>query len=71
MNKSAQPDEDVDWSQATPGVDYLCFDLYTLYKNAESEKNLHYRNFSSHSEARLDLSGGQFKLNFNLDGELA
>jgi hypothetical protein len=27
MNKSAQPDEDVDWSQATPGVDYLCFDL--------------------------------------------
>ncbi|WP_449074582.1 hypothetical protein [Ruminococcus sp.] len=27
--------------------------------------------FRSHSEARLDLSGGQFKLNFNLDGELA
>lgn len=47
MNKSAQPDENVDWSQATPGVDYLCFDL--LYENAESEKNLHYRNFSSHS----------------------
>lgn len=28
MNKSAQPDEDADWSQATPGVDCLCFDLY-------------------------------------------
>ena len=28
MNKAAQPDEDVEWSQATPGVDYLCFDLY-------------------------------------------
>ena len=40
MNKSAQPDEDVDWSQATPGVDYLL--LWPLYKNTESEKNLHY-----------------------------
>ena len=33
MNKSAQPDEDVDWSQATPGVDYLCFDLYMRMRN--------------------------------------
>ncbi len=33
MNKSAQPDEDVDWSQATPGVDYLCFDLYMRMHN--------------------------------------
>ncbi len=33
MNKSAQPDEDVDWSQATPGVDYLCFDLYMRMQN--------------------------------------
>lgn len=33
MNKSAQPDEDVDWSQATPGVDYLCFDLYMRIQN--------------------------------------
>ncbi len=29
----AQPDEDVDWSQATPGVDYLCFDLYMRMQN--------------------------------------
>lgn len=33
MNKSAQPDEDADWSQATPGVDYLCFDLYMRMQN--------------------------------------
>lgn len=33
MNKSAQPNEDVDWSQATPGVDYLCFDLYMRMQN--------------------------------------
>ncbi|WP_294657960.1 hypothetical protein [uncultured Ruminococcus sp.] len=33
MNKSAQPDEDADWSQATPGVDYLCFDLYMRIQN--------------------------------------
>ena len=33
MNKSAQPDEDADWSQATPGVDYLCFDLYMRMHN--------------------------------------
>ena len=33
MNKSAQPDEDADWSQATPGVDYLCFDLYMRVQN--------------------------------------
>lgn len=33
MNKSAQPDEDVYWSQATPGVDYLCFDLYMRMRN--------------------------------------
>ncbi len=33
MNKSAQPDEDVDWSQATPGVDYPCFDLYMRMQN--------------------------------------
>lgn len=33
MNKSAQPNEDVDWSQATPGVDYLCFDLYMRMRN--------------------------------------
>lgn len=33
MNKSAQPDEYVDWSQATPGVDYLCFDLYMRMRN--------------------------------------
>ena len=33
MNKSAQPDEDVDWSQATPGVDYLCFELYMRMRN--------------------------------------
>lgn len=33
MNKSAQPDEDADWSQATPGVDYLCFDLYMRMRN--------------------------------------
>lgn len=33
MNKLAQPDEDVDWSQATPGVDYLCFDLYVRMQN--------------------------------------
>lgn len=33
MNKSAQPDEDVYWSQATPGVDYLCFDLYMRMQN--------------------------------------
>lgn len=33
MNKSAQPDEDVDWSQATPSVDYLCFDLYMRMQN--------------------------------------
>lgn len=33
MNKSAQPDEDVDWSQATPDVDYLCFDLYMRIQN--------------------------------------
>lgn len=33
MNKSAQPDEDVDWSHATPGVDYLCFDLYIRMQN--------------------------------------
>lgn len=33
MNKSAQPDEDVDWSQATSGVDYLCFDLYMRMQN--------------------------------------
>ncbi len=29
----AQPDKDVDWSQATPGVDYLCFDLYMRMQN--------------------------------------
>lgn len=29
----AQPDEDVDWSQAAPGVDYLCFDLYMRMQN--------------------------------------
>ena len=33
MNKSAQPDEDADWSQATPGVDCLCFDLYMRMQN--------------------------------------
>jgi len=33
MNKSAQPDEDADWSQATPGVYYLCFDLYIRMQN--------------------------------------
>lgn len=33
MKKSAQPDEDADWSQATPGVDYLCFDLYMRMQN--------------------------------------
>lgn len=33
MNKSAQPDEDADWSQATPSVDYLCFDLYIRMQN--------------------------------------
>lgn len=33
MNKSAQPDEDADWSQATHGVDYLCFDLYMRMQN--------------------------------------
>lgn len=69
MNKSAQPDEDVYWSQATPGVDYLCFDLYIRMQNPR--KIYITKEFRSHSEARLDLSGGQFKLNFNLDGELA
>lgn len=29
----AQPDADVDWSQAAPGVDYLCFDLYMRMQN--------------------------------------
>lgn len=29
----AQPDVDVDWSQAAPGVDYLCFDLYMRMQN--------------------------------------
>lgn len=33
MNKSAQPDEGNDLSQATPGVDYLCFDLYMRMRN--------------------------------------
>lgn len=33
MNKSAQPDEDNDLSQATPDVDYLCFDLYMGMRN--------------------------------------
>lgn len=33
MNKSAQHNEDVYWSQATPGVDYLCFDLYMRMQN--------------------------------------
>lgn len=33
MNKSAQPDEDNDLSQATPDVDYLCFDLYMRIQN--------------------------------------
>lgn len=33
MNKSEQPDEDNDFSQATPGVDYLCFGLYIRMQN--------------------------------------
>lgn len=33
MNKSAQPDEGNDLSQATLDVDYLCFDLYMRMRN--------------------------------------